>query len=666
MPLWPLFIGLVLLAHSAAATEYALGNATATFVGLGTDIPRDLALTGPFVAVLTHRVAGPTTRIHILARNGSGLVHAPWDGVGDISWRMVSVRNGAFICVAYSSPALRCYSVNPVTGEVTQTSTAAISGASGTQRVLAVAGGDSGHFVYVTTSVFSVINIFPVSETGELGARTVFDIATECAPVLAPFAAPPLVTSAIAATPDLSRVVVAWRTTVLDPLTTALAVIEVDMDTGLSTSCIHLTETAVRPHIPLGDPFLAVTDTDIIVSAISSTQGYTAFAARFNIATLALENVTTLSHARIFAPVVMNYLYAVDSVSLGSVGDVLQSEYPSFTDESVATTLGSVTSPIVQFIASPERDFLYFFSTSTLGPVPATVYTIPRVCAEATYVCDPCPEGAIFVDGETCTPCEQGTFAPFLNATECTPCPPGEVSEEGASECAPCEAGTVASDGVCVACAEGKYSAGGATVCTDCDAGTFSAAMGASSAATCTACDAGTYSETTGATNGATCILCAEGRYSAASGASSIATCTACDAGTYSAAMGASSIATCTACDAGTYSEATGATNGATCIVCEAGTFAETTGLNACLPCEDETVSEAGASACVPCDPSTIWVNATFCAEPEPEPEPGPEPDVNAAAVHGPVIWIIASFGVASVAAVGVVVGAVWGGARSA
>lgn len=317
---------------------------------------------------------------------------------------------------------------------------------------------------------------------------------------------------------------------------------------------------------------------------------------------------------------------------------------------------------LILLVASIGGFVLYQASSSTGIATSATGTPKKNIsCAAGNKLvngkCELCPANTYSLSkATTCTPCASGLFSnagssscvssldtTFTNSPEiassnvasstscaagqyydngtCRYCPLGSYSLAGSTSIAECTcpAGKAGINGVCNTCRAGEYSAAGATICERCPSG-LTSLEGATSVSQCV-CEYGRYKNAAG-----DCVQCGSGQYvntartgclncpetqTSSPGAGSIGDCRcprgtrgsggycyACDPGTYSDVTG---LTICKTCPDGKTSPA-GATSSSQCI-CPAGTQIDGTG--ACIPCPDQSYSEAGGT-CQPCTGGTV------------------------------------------------------------
>jgi len=238
-------------------------------------------------------------------------------------------------------------------------------------------------------------------------------------------------------------------------------------------------------------------------------------------------------------------------------------------------------------------------------------------------------------DGDSCTPCGEGTYKSTTGSAVCTSCPPHSQSLTASSSsdscmcnmgyfgvngktCSACPSGTFkstvavdADETACTRCLAGTYSVNSAqmssSACANCVAGKYSAAVGAKLENTCQICPTDTPNSATGSNEALDCIAdCPEGM-TGSGGA-----CTPCPADSFKNVSGD---AACEACPANTQSLAQARTclcnpgytlsQSGSCTVCLAGTFKENAGNHACSTCATGAYSEAPgaalANSCITC-----------------------------------------------------------------
>ena len=129
------------------------------------------------------------------------------------------------------------------------------------------------------------------------------------------------------------------------------------------------------------------------------------------------------------------------------------------------------------------------------------------------FECDPCPQDtySTIYGATNCTVCpsepeETGTNKTTgntvcINKALYEPCPDGEIKNTTAGTCVACDKGKYQRGDTCKPCEAGTYGASeGLSECTPCPPGTYSATTGATSNDTCKECHTRTYNSFPGAT----------------------------------------------------------------------------------------------------------------------------------------------------------------------
>lgn len=241
--------------------------------------------------------------------------------------------------------------------------------------------------------------------------------------------------------------------------------------------------------------------------------------------------------------------------------------------------------------------------------------------------------------GDSCIPCQEGTYSPAAGNGTCTVCVDHSSSTSGSaspSDCL-CDKGfTGDGNSSCVACVPGKYKdIEGSQPCSNCSQNTYSQTVAASSTSVCIPCgqfqsspsgsasaadcDCNQNFERSVASNdcickdghslsGTICVPCVEDTYckdgqlsscpsnSASLAGSSAATSCECNAG-YTGPNGE----ICTVCAAGKYK---GASGNESCTACPMGTYSPTEGATEesfCLPCTPDSDSSIGSTEATDC-----------------------------------------------------------------
>ena len=312
-----------------------------------------------------------------------------------------------------------------------------------------------------------------------------------------------------------------------------------------------------------------------------------------------------------------------------------------------------------------------FYSSYTVTPLrpPCSFGTYGTVqpacvaCAVGSY-----STGTGVANGESCSPCEPGTFAVTSPVSQCTFCPQGTYNSVSAAT-------------YCTLCTAGTFAVGSSTVCTQCGAGTFSTLLGSNSSAQCTKCPQGAYNSVSAATY---CTNCASGKYNSQVGQALTITqcaaekatcycdgyvvygvgtnftsprlvswsiycdssiwgdpaptyakycyctsspcrgcaagsyntlnassaCKSCSPGTYNTVIGST---VCTRCASATYSTGIGASKTEECIPCKTGSFNKSATNISCAQCMPCKVCPPGTTSSGVCQPGTVVNTVCTC-----------------------------------------------------
>ena len=647
----------VLCLRSSHAQVATLRTSVAVTLGT-TESPRGIAVSDNFVFAMTYHTGTTTTKIYTFDRTGASVVAGPLtvstSGTDEGS-RLTTARGGTVVCASFEGTTIRCYTVNALTGALTESSTGAIGSGTaqsltGYTRPIACAGGSTCEYIYVGSTVYYTLVYFSIDSNGILGVSpTVLTISgsTGCSDATTGFVAAGESFVTLTASSDFTTLVLSvwylggdstWLISlVLDSsggvqscvqrrdtdgsgvtpadlyhfVSVSLPYIFVsssyDYDLGLPYIARFSSGLILQQHAYTGvDPYIVATSADDLHVYATSTDGI--------IQQYAYPDIASPFHSAGFGEIgsftAPEYGYVLSSFSVNRAGDYAHFLCKQSSQAKLITIVRDAVTMTPTLVAPATGDVV----GGVDGPGLNVSYVLPEAAGTNTVELrfQPHPSGSPFTIGLVGT--TSATFTlPFTSAAQDAHANVrgtgttivngyynvtvryndslGNVQASSAVQVV-----CLNNEAVCVGCLPGSFHEDPET-CVPCVAGKYSDDVGMTA---CLDCDPGHGSDE-GATE---CTECEAGQASGGGEA-----CTACSAGTFAADAGAS---TCDPCESGTFSgeSATecepceaGHVSGdeaSECEPCLAGTYADTdTWL--CAECEDGTISGEAATECEPC-----------------------------------------------------------------